>query len=148
MKIGDVCVKVAGRDAGKVCVVLDVLDNNRVLVDGESRRRKVNPSHLVLLGKQAKVEKGASHEKVLEAIKGAKDIELAKILEKKEVVKVAEHKPIIKEDKSLKEALEEVQPAEERAGKKGALEKRVLKKIEEAKGKSEERAVKKKMPKK
>lgn len=87
MKVGDVCVKVAGRDAGRVCVVIDILEDNRVLVDGETRRRKVNPAHLVLIGKQARVEKGASHEKVLEAITGAKEIELAKIVEKKPGVK-------------------------------------------------------------
>lgn len=71
MEIGQLCIKIAGRDAGKKCVVVDVLDNNFVLIDGETRRRKCNLSHLEPLEQSVKVKKGASHEevsKVLEAL--------------------------------------------------------------------------------
>ena len=128
MRVGDVCIKVAGRDAGKVCVVVDILDNNRVLVDGETRRRKVNPVHLALIGKQARVEKGASHEKVLEAIKSAKELEPVKVLEQKsvireeKVVKVKEKAKTIKEEKKVSKKAEEkeikVKPAKKKAVKK------------------------------
>ena len=56
---GRVAVKLAGRDAGKKCVIVDVLDNNYVLIDGEVRRRKVNVSHLELLPQKVDVAKGA-----------------------------------------------------------------------------------------
>jgi large subunit ribosomal protein L14e len=65
--IGRVCVKIAGRDAGKRCVVVDVLDENYVLVDGETRRRKCNILHLEPLDKTVEITKGASHAEVAKA---------------------------------------------------------------------------------
>ncbi len=61
---GRLCVKVAGRDAGKKCVVVDVVDKSRVLIDGETRRRKCNITHLEPLEKTIKIKKGASHSEV------------------------------------------------------------------------------------
>ena len=66
--VGRICVKLAGRDAGKKCVVVDVKDD-KVLVDGGVRRREVNPKHLLPLEESIKISKGASHEKVAEAFK-------------------------------------------------------------------------------
>lgn len=62
--IGRICVKIAGRDAGKNCVVVDIIDENYVLVDGETRRRKCNILHLEPLDKTADLAKGASHAEV------------------------------------------------------------------------------------
>jgi large subunit ribosomal protein L14e len=67
-EIGRVCVKLAGRDAGCQCVVIDVLDNGFVLVDGETRRRKINTRHLEPLAKTIDVAKGASHLVVCKAL--------------------------------------------------------------------------------
>jgi large subunit ribosomal protein L14e len=66
-EVGRVCVKIAGRDAGKQCVVIEVLENNFVMVDGQARRRKANVNHLMPLEKTLKVKKGASHEEVAKA---------------------------------------------------------------------------------
>tara|TARA_Y100000310_G_C20699207_1_gene828106 strand:- start:6562 stop:6957 length:396 start_codon:yes stop_codon:yes gene_type:complete len=68
-EVGRLAVKIAGRDAGKVCVIVDVLEGNRVLVDGETRRKKVNPKHLEPLGQLVKLSKGASHDDVKKALK-------------------------------------------------------------------------------
>ena len=68
MEVGQICVKTAGRDAGKKCVVVDVLDKNFVLIDGETRRRKCNITHLELVEQTADVKKGASHEAVAKAL--------------------------------------------------------------------------------
>ena len=65
--IGTVCVKIAGRDAGKTCVVVDTLEGGFVLVDGDTRRRKVNVKHLEPTG-TVEVKKGASHETVMTAL--------------------------------------------------------------------------------
>jgi large subunit ribosomal protein L14e len=44
---GRVCVKIAGREAGKHCAVLEVVDANYVVVEGpEVRKRKTNVAHL------------------------------------------------------------------------------------------------------
>lgn len=65
-EIGRVCIKIAGRDAGKRCVIVDVQDSNFVLIDGETRRRKCNVKHLEPLNNVVKIRKSASHENVAE----------------------------------------------------------------------------------
>ena len=67
--IGRVCVKIAGRDAGKKCVIVDVLGKEMVMIDGETRRRKCNIAHIEPLDKKVDIKKGASHEEVLAALK-------------------------------------------------------------------------------
>ena len=67
-EVGRLCVKIAGRDARKKCVVVDVLDNNYVLIDGQTRRRNCNVNHLEPLDKVLKIKKGASHKDVVEAL--------------------------------------------------------------------------------
>jgi len=69
IEVGRVCLKIAGRDAGLKCVVVDTLKKNLVLIDGETRRRKCNVAHLEPLAQTLPVEKGASHEQVVAAFK-------------------------------------------------------------------------------
>jgi len=64
MNIGRLCVKTAGRDAGLRCVVLSSVKNNRVLIDGETRRRLCNVGHLEPLPTLVEVKEEASHEEV------------------------------------------------------------------------------------
>jgi large subunit ribosomal protein L14e len=68
IQVGRICVKIAGRDAGKKCIIIDVLDNKTVLVDGETRRRKCNIMHLEPLDETVDIEKNASHAKVCSAL--------------------------------------------------------------------------------
>ena len=67
IEVGRLCVKIAGRDAGKKCVVVEVIDDNYVLVDGETRRRKSNILHLEPLNQVLDIKKGASHETIMKA---------------------------------------------------------------------------------
>ncbi|MCB9362329.1 50S ribosomal protein L14e [Candidatus Woesearchaeota archaeon] len=69
IEVGRVCVKIAGRDARKKCVVVEVLDKNYVTVDGQTRRRKVNMSHLEPLDKTLGIASGANHAAVVAAFK-------------------------------------------------------------------------------
>ena len=71
-EIGRLCVKLAGRDSRKKCVIVDNLDNGFVLVDGQTRRRKCNLIHLEPLDKILKIKKGASHTEVVKALKAEK----------------------------------------------------------------------------
>ncbi|MEK6949443.1 MAG: 50S ribosomal protein L14e [Nanoarchaeota archaeon] len=64
IEIGRVCIKTAGRDAGLKCVIVEILDDKFVLIDGETRRRKCNILHLEPLKEVIKIKKGASHEDV------------------------------------------------------------------------------------
>ncbi len=71
--VGRLCVKVAGREAGKKCVVVDIIDDKFVLVTGPKsltgvKRRRANVKHLEPLDKKIRIKKGASDEEVLEAL--------------------------------------------------------------------------------
>ena len=71
MEIGQVCVKIAGRDAGLECVIVDVLPGNLVLIDGNTRRRKCNIKHLEPINNFLDVNKNANHDEVVAAMKAA-----------------------------------------------------------------------------
>jgi len=66
--IGRICIKLAGRDSNKYCVIVDKLDNNYVLVDGQTRRKKVNVKHLMALKKTIPIKQNASHEDVVQEL--------------------------------------------------------------------------------
>lgn len=68
IEIGRVCVKIAGRDAGKKCVIVDILKGQYVMIDGETRRRKCNLAHLEPLDEKIDINKGASHDTVKKAL--------------------------------------------------------------------------------
>lgn len=65
--VGRVCLKIAGRDAGKRCVIVEVQGDDRVLIDGETRRRACNLRHLEPLPDVVKLKAGAKHEEVVKA---------------------------------------------------------------------------------
>jgi len=111
LEIGRVCVKLAGRDAGKTAVIVDVLSEPFVLIDGEVRRRKCNIKHLEPLERTIEIKKNASHADVLKAL-GLK--EAKKKVQKKEKgvrplrkrkTKVKET-PKVKKEKVLKDKKE------------------------------------------
>ncbi len=71
--IGRVCIKTLGREAGKYCVVVEIIDKNYVLIDGLNvRRRRANYKHLEPITDTIDIKKGASHNDIEEAIKKAK----------------------------------------------------------------------------
>lgn len=46
-ELGRVCIKIAGREAGRHCAVVEAIDENFVVVSGPAvRRRKCNVAHL------------------------------------------------------------------------------------------------------
>lgn len=109
MDIGRLCVKIAGRNAGSYCVIVDKLDDNFVLIDGNVPRKKCNVKHLEPLNIVLGIKKGASTDSVHEAMKK----ENIKIITKKSKAKKAE-KPVRQRKK--KEAVKE--PAKEKKSKK------------------------------
>lgn len=68
MDIGRVCVKLAGRDAGKKCVIIAVIDKNVVMIDGATRRRKCNVNHLEPLPTLLEIAENASTQEVCAAL--------------------------------------------------------------------------------
>jgi large subunit ribosomal protein L14e len=74
--IGRVCLKIAGREAGKYCVVVNKIDDNFVLVTGprsvtKVKRRKCNITHLEPLKEMVKIKADASDHEVIEAYQEA-----------------------------------------------------------------------------
>ncbi len=76
INVGKVCMKIAGRDAGKICVITKVIDENFVMIDGQTRRRKCNITHLEILKKDVEIAEDASNSEVVKAL-NAIDIEVA-----------------------------------------------------------------------
>tara|TARA_Y100000310_G_scaffold342247_1_gene444593 strand:- start:13325 stop:13831 length:507 start_codon:yes stop_codon:yes gene_type:complete len=64
IEVGRLCLKIAGRDAGLKCVIVDILDDKLVLIDGETRRRKCNILHIEPLKDMIKIKKNTSHEDI------------------------------------------------------------------------------------
>jgi large subunit ribosomal protein L14e len=71
IEVGRICVKTAGRDSNRYCVVLEKIDDNYVIIDGEVRRRKVNVKHLEPSKKKVDVKKDTSKDKCIELIKSS-----------------------------------------------------------------------------
>ncbi|MEB3851229.1 MAG: 50S ribosomal protein L14e [Desulfurococcales archaeon] len=76
IEVGRLCVKLYGREAGRKCVIVDIIDENFVLITGPKsltgvKRRRANIDHIEPLDKKVEIEKGASDEEVLKAIKEA-----------------------------------------------------------------------------
>lgn len=67
--IGKICIKLAGRDAGQIGVIIDELEGDYVLVDGSVRRRKCNIKHIELLPEVTEIKKGATHTEIVSALK-------------------------------------------------------------------------------
>lgn len=113
IEIGRICVKLAGRDAGREAVVVDILDGNYVLVDGNVRRRKCNILHLEPTSQKIEINKGASHEDVKMAFSKLKlPVWETKAKEKREKPvkqrgKKAEAAEDVRKDKKVEKAKEE-----------------------------------------
>ncbi len=107
--VGDVAMKIAGRDAGQLCVVVEVLKDGYVTIDGATRRRKCNVRHLEFLEKNVKIKKGASSEEVKKALKdlgfNLPEVKKGKTKEKKaKAVKTRKAKKAPEEKKTAKKA--------------------------------------------
>ena len=76
IEVGRICIKLRGREAGKKCVVIDIIDDKFVLVTGPKeltgvKRRRVNINHIEPTDMRIDIEKGASDDEVLKAIEAA-----------------------------------------------------------------------------
>lgn len=73
----------AGRESGKKCIVVDLVDKNFVLVTGPPKltgvkRRRSNIVHLEAIGERFEIKKGASDEEVTKAIEKARKTDFMK----------------------------------------------------------------------
>ena len=73
IEVGRICVKLRGREAGRKCVIVDIIDENFVLITGPKsltgvKRRRANIDHIEVLDKKINISKGAGDEEVLKAL--------------------------------------------------------------------------------
>jgi len=80
IEVGRICVKLTGREAGRKCVIVDIIDKSFVLVTGPKtvtgvRRRRTNVNHIEPLQDKMSIKRGASDDEVSEALKAAGKLE-------------------------------------------------------------------------
>jgi large subunit ribosomal protein L14e len=83
IEVGRICVKVLGREAGKKCVIVDLMDKSFVLITGpkkltDVKRRRVNANHIEPLQDKIDIKRGASDEEVADALKASDKLEMMK----------------------------------------------------------------------
>jgi large subunit ribosomal protein L14e len=107
-EVGRLCVKLAGRDAGKKCVVVENSGEGYVVVDGSTRRKKVNVKHLEPLSEMVELKNKASHDDVKKAFQKLGlpvwDKKSKKVAERPR--KVRKVKPVKEEKKVVKKKVE------------------------------------------
>jgi len=80
IEVGRICVKLVGREAGRKCIIVDVMDKNFVLITGPKdvtgvKRRRANANHVEPLKDKIKIKRGAADEEVAEALKASGKLE-------------------------------------------------------------------------
>jgi large subunit ribosomal protein L14e len=80
IEIGRICVKLAGREAGRKCVIIDIMDKSFILVTGPKsvtgvRRRRTNINHVEPLQDKIDIKRGATDEEIEEALKAEGKLE-------------------------------------------------------------------------
>ncbi len=71
--VGRICVKLTGREAGKKCLIVDIVDRNFVLVTGPKqvngmKRRRVNSNHIEPTERKVDIKRGESDEEIMKAL--------------------------------------------------------------------------------
>jgi large subunit ribosomal protein L14e len=80
VEVGRICIKLAGRETGRKCVIVDIMDKSYVLVTGPQKvtgvkRRRVNINHVKPLQDRIEIPKGASDEEVNSVLEAAGKLE-------------------------------------------------------------------------
>lgn len=73
IEVGRVCFKITGREAGRKCVIVDIIDKNFVLITGPQKvtgvkRRRANINHIEPTEKRVNIKRGNSDEEIMEVL--------------------------------------------------------------------------------
>src|SRR5512136_970376 len=71
--VGRICVKLLGRESGKKCIIVDIVDKNFVLITGPKqlngiKRRRVNVSHIEPTERKVNIKRGESDEELMKTL--------------------------------------------------------------------------------
>ncbi len=80
IEVGRICTKIAGRQIGKKCVIVDIMDKSFVLITGPKavtgvKRKRANLNHIMPLDDKIEVKRGASDEEVTQTLTSAGKLE-------------------------------------------------------------------------
>jgi len=135
-EIGRVCMKIAGRDAGKKCLVIDVIDEHFVMIDGQTRRRKCNIKHLEPLNQVVQLTKNAPAPEIVRVLK-----EIGILVEEKKT----KAKPVkAKTERPKKTRKKKEKPVKDKAAKPEAKAKKAGKNKTEEKAEVKEKSAQEK----
>lgn len=101
--IGRLCTKLAGRESSRQAIIVDVLEGNFVLIDGQVKRRRCNLAHLELSPKQLPIQPASS------------SAEIAALFEQEGIVIKQQKSRTPREKPMRKRAVQKVQPSTEKA---------------------------------
>jgi len=87
IEVGRVCVKMVGRESGRKCVIVDVMDKSFVVVTGPKKvtgvkRRRVNINHVSPTEDVIQIKRGASDEEVTQMIDASSKLEEMAVIAK------------------------------------------------------------------
>ncbi len=133
IEVGRLCLKIAGREAGKYCVIVKKMDESFVMVTGPKeltsvRRRRCNINHLEPIMEMLKIKSDAPDSDILKAYQEANLI--AKLGLEARPEKKAE-KPVEKKEKAPERKIEKRELKKEpKKSKPGKAVKKPAKKAE------------------
>ncbi len=111
LEVGRLIVKTAGRDAGKLGVIVEKINDHMVLIDGQVRRRKCNVAHLETLDQKIDIKPKTSTSEI------QKELQLLKINTKETKPKEKKQRPK-KQKKEIKTEEKIVKKKEKKEAKK------------------------------
>lgn len=119
LEVGRVCMKIAGREAGKYCVVLKKVNDAFVLITGpklltDVKRRKCNIEHLEPLPYTLEIKEDAIEEEVIAAFDKAGLVTKFGLKRPSAAEVKAEKAKPAKEEKPKKEKAKEEEKKEEK----------------------------------
>jgi large subunit ribosomal protein L14e len=73
LEVGRICVKTLGREVGKRCVIVDLIDKSFVLITGPQaltgvKRRRANVKHLEITEQTVEIPRRATDDQVTKAL--------------------------------------------------------------------------------
>lgn len=80
IEVGRICLKLAGRESGKKCIIIEVIDKGFVIVTGPKKitgvkRRRASINHIAPLKEKIAINRGSSDEEVIQALETSSKLE-------------------------------------------------------------------------
>ena len=80
IEVGRICLKLAGRESGKKCIIVEVIDKGFVVVTGPKKitgvkRRRASINHIAPLKNKIDIDRGSSDEEITNALETAGKLE-------------------------------------------------------------------------